>query len=84
MTARLVGRCRVETARPIALAADGASISAAHPVTQFRAVLVSLTGAPLVPGWATTIVEWLGAVLAAAGSGGRFRVHPKKAKAQTP
>jgi len=57
MTARPVGRCRAETAHPTKarLAQDGVLGTAVHPVTQFRAVLVSLTGVPFDLGRAPTI-----------------------------
>ena len=53
MTARPVGRCRVETARPteVRLVEDGAPGTAARSVTQFMAALVRHTEVPS---------EWLG------------------------
>jgi hypothetical protein len=47
MTARPVGRCKVETARPtkkVRLVQDGAPGTAARPVTKFKAALVRHTG----------------------------------------
>jgi hypothetical protein len=73
MTARAVGRCRAGTACPskVQLAEDGAPITAAHPVTQFKAVLVGLTGVPLRLGRATSRSALDRSTKAAAGGDNR-------------